>query len=171
MKIRTNFVTNSSSYSSAEIKIDNPVLLEILQRYKEKGAFINDDGFDLGDPIGASEYDAKSEYDWDPDDNDYGHEPVAVYLYDPEITDVDYAPKKIEQVAELLMNAITREGVDKVKDPKLVKQCRKELQERKQEIIDNYNEVFWVAEDEGGDECAPEEGATTKWEFYYKKGE
>ena len=35
MKIRTNFVTNSSSYSSAEIKIDNPVLLEILKKYNE----------------------------------------------------------------------------------------------------------------------------------------
>lgn len=39
MKIRTNFVTNSSSYSSAEIKIDNPVLLEILEKYKTLGAF------------------------------------------------------------------------------------------------------------------------------------
>ena len=34
MKIRTDFVTNSSSVSTAEIVIDNPLLLEILQRYK-----------------------------------------------------------------------------------------------------------------------------------------
>ena len=34
MKIRTGFVTNSSSYCSAEVVIDNPVLLEILNKYK-----------------------------------------------------------------------------------------------------------------------------------------
>ena len=33
MKIRTNFVTNSSSYSSAEIKIDNPVLKKKMKKY------------------------------------------------------------------------------------------------------------------------------------------
>jgi len=39
MKIRTDFVTNSSSYSSAEVVIDNPVLMEILIKYKEMGIF------------------------------------------------------------------------------------------------------------------------------------
>jgi len=39
MKMRTDYVTNSSSYSSAEIVIDNPVLLEILQKYKDMGTF------------------------------------------------------------------------------------------------------------------------------------
>ena len=35
MKIRTGFVTNSSSYCSAEVVIDNPVLLGILKKYKD----------------------------------------------------------------------------------------------------------------------------------------
>lgn len=39
MKIRTDFVTNSSSTSYAEVVIDNPVLLEILLKYEEMGAF------------------------------------------------------------------------------------------------------------------------------------
>lgn len=34
MKLRTGFVTNSSSYSSAEVHIENPLLIEILQKYK-----------------------------------------------------------------------------------------------------------------------------------------
>ena len=42
MKIRTDFVTNSSSESSVEVFIDNPVLLEILQKYKDLGLFIED---------------------------------------------------------------------------------------------------------------------------------
>jgi hypothetical protein len=41
MKIRTDFVTNSSSYCSAYIVIDNPTLLEILQKYKDLGVFAN----------------------------------------------------------------------------------------------------------------------------------
>lgn len=37
MKIRSDFVTNSSSSSTTEIVIDNPVLLQILQKYKDMG--------------------------------------------------------------------------------------------------------------------------------------
>ena len=39
MKIRTDFVTNSSSSNSTEIMVDNPVLLGILSRYQDMGAF------------------------------------------------------------------------------------------------------------------------------------
>lgn len=48
MKIKTDFVTNSSAYDSVEIIIDNPVLLEVLQKYKELGLFIGDDCFSIG---------------------------------------------------------------------------------------------------------------------------
>jgi len=54
MKIRTDFVTNSSSESTAEIVIDNPLLLQILQKYKDMGTFGDEKLF-----FGIGEYHTK----------------------------------------------------------------------------------------------------------------
>lgn len=45
MKIRTDFVTNSSSYNSCVIRIDNPVLEEIFKKYKD-GCLFSSKRFD-----------------------------------------------------------------------------------------------------------------------------
>jgi len=51
MKIRTDFVTNSSSTATTELVVENPVLLEILERYKKLGAFGKE-----GTTFGIGEY-------------------------------------------------------------------------------------------------------------------
>lgn len=51
MKIRTDFVTNSSSTATTELVVENPVLLEILERYKKLGAFGEE-----GTTFGIGEY-------------------------------------------------------------------------------------------------------------------
>ena len=48
MKIRTNFVTNSSSVSTTEVVIDNLVLLEILAKYQQLGTFDEVFSFNIG---------------------------------------------------------------------------------------------------------------------------
>ena len=157
MKIRTNFVTNSSSYSSAEIKIDNPVLLEILEKYRDLGAFIRDDGdedFDLGWIIGSNECN--------------GEAPVALYFNDPEQAEIMYAPDSIEDVVNHILDVIVNEwDRDKLKNESLFKECENELKARAEEINESYREVSWEASNDGYGECEPEEGEETSWEFYY----
>ena len=180
MKIRTNFVTNSSSYSSAEIKIDNPVLLEILKKYREKGAFIRNDGLDLGNIIGSSERESKSwEYEEDPCyDEDEVNElieelddtQVALYLYNPECAEISFAPESLEDIVNVILDVIADGwNINKLKNKSLFEECKKELLERASEINKNYVEVSWEASDDSYGESEPEEDEETSWEFYYKK--
>lgn len=156
MKIRTNFVTNSSSYSSAEIKIDNPVLLEILKKYKEQGAFLMDDGEDLGWAVGLSKSKAKDA-------------PMALYFYEQEMAEVSFAPDSIEEVAEAILDVIVSDYEYELKNKQLFADCKKELEARSEEINSSYVEVSWEAENESYGEDEPEEDEETSWEFYYKK--
>ncbi len=82
MKFRTGFVTNSSSYSTAEVKIDNPVLLAILKKYKEVGVFDHIEFF-----------------------KDYIGE--AFDLYEDEVADdAEECPDKLENVVNSLFSMI-----------------------------------------------------------------
>ena len=119
MKIRTTFVTNSSSYSSAEIKIDNPVLLEILEKYRKLGAFIRDDNYDLGGCIGSSERRGKAEkitsYPWYGDAeeklNELDDTPVAIYFYEDEQAEILFAPDSIEDIVNQILDVVVSEAL------------------------------------------------------------
>lgn len=173
MKIRTNFVTNSSSYSSAEIKIDNPVLLEILKKYKEKGAFVCRDGRDRGWAIGMSELEAKENWRDPYDDEDEGEEldttPKALYFYDQEMADVFFAPDSIEEIVKAILDVIVSDYEYELKNKQLFAECKQELEARSEEINGNYVEVSWEAANDSYGEDEPDEDDETSWEFYYKK--
>ena len=181
MKIRTDFVTNSSSYSSAEVLIENLVLLEILQKYKDMGVFGDaDPGFSIGS-FGRAfypfEYEDLFSYDiykmhrWD-----FIREtktPALLWAIDFVEDPDEPLPGTPGSLDEVLQNIIevmnwgdVMNGGNSVEnyDKDLYEQMKLELHQRKGEIIDGYKKVCWKNEylTEG-----PSEGDTNKCEFTY----
>ena len=160
MKFRTNFVTNSSSYSSAEIKIDNPVLLEILSKYKEMGAFACEDalGYDQSQCFCVTEEEAGDYFGYNSTSGNKKKKPsenkLAFCYMNPETADIYYAPKSIDEVASLIFDIID-EG--DLKDTALFEQCREEVSKRLDEINNSYISVDWHASNDSYGEAAPDE--------------
>ena len=121
MKIRTSFVTNSSSYSSAEIKIENPVLLEILEKYRKKGAFDDKDGYDRSERfVGVSirqvleESGQEEDYLFSSDDktefDETDEKPLAFFFYENEMADIFFGPESLDDVAACILRLIWDEN-------------------------------------------------------------
>ena len=134
MKFRTGFVTNSSSSYSADIVIDNPVLLEILKRYEQMGAFyrknphftigtFNSDSDLINDGATNTPAFHHSEYA-------YGEGNNWNNLYPP--SSLDEVLGQIIQLIDLDIN----EGT--LKD-----QLIDELNQKKEEIRAGYLKVYW----------------------------
>lgn len=131
MKIRTDFVTNSSSVSTAEIVIDNPVLLEILQKYKEIGAFGEETSFGIGEFI----FDSKVS----------GIKIPAIHFRE-ELSGEGWAtvfssPKTLSGVLNELIAIIDAQtGFDQ----NLISHLKDELRRKDEEIEENYSIVYWT---------------------------
>ena len=142
MKIRTDFVTNSSSYCTTEIIIDNPVLLEILQKYKGMGLFGDKDPI-----IGIGDFDSIDEH-W------HGYEGPeflgvpAFYYYerqgvfdDESLKLASVSPRKLVNIIEALLS-IMENGAGYL-DEKILARLKEELKQRKDEIDQVYSRVYW----------------------------
>lgn len=181
MKIRTNFVTNSSSYSSAEIRIDNPVLLEILEKYSALGAFRDYDGDDrLSHFIGINARKAKEEYlmevnpfmeeeDLEGELDGIKDGEVALYYFESEQAEIFSGPDRIEDVAMRILDVVESCCFGDYENRNIVNEFARELADRAEEINKNYIEVSWTASNDGYGEAEPEEGEQTRWEFEYHK--
>ncbi len=162
MKLRTEFVTNSSSYSSAEIKIDNPVLLEILKRYEALGAFETDGVYSRASSIGSSERAQKRQYLDSRSLAKESERELAFCYYENEDAHVFFAPKSIEEVIDAIFTVIADGDVQFFKNQKLFNECKKECEDRMEEINNAYSEVYWSASDDDHDIDFDEE---SEWFF------
>ena len=143
MKIRTDFITNSSSYSTTEIIIDNPVLLKILQKYKNIGLFGDKDPI-----IGIGVYESQ---DWQFNPGDYqGHTKTPAFFYDENQNDegnyalflVDsFCPKSLDEVLEDII--FIMDSADEYLDGQILEKLKEELDQRKDEVNQAFNGVYW----------------------------
>lgn len=137
MKIRSDFVTNSSSYSFAEVIIDNPVLLEILMKYKDLGTFDNVDGrtIDFGrDSLPV--YSRKATI----------RTPAFVYCHDE--TAFSTCPTSLSEVLDLMIEVVIREiNYPKKLDEELFNSLKAELDQQRNEIESAYVYVYWKAQE------------------------
>jgi len=129
MKIRTDFVTNSSSYSSAEIVVDNPFLLEILQRYQGMGLFEDENIYfkidsDFRFETGDSNFDADS---------------------------IDSLQDCLQGIIELITSHL--DDWDRcIYEKDLFKQMVDELHEKEMEIFKGYKKVLWFISESSNEE-------------------
>ena len=139
MKIRTDFVTNSSSVSTAEIVIDNPMLLEILQRYKDLGAFGESPFFGIGEYVSGNEVPGIKTPAFQ----------FSEALYGEGWATVTSSPKTLDEVLGEII-AIISDSTDLNKE--LIAQMKEELRQKEAEINKNYSLVYWSSIQEGEDE-------------------
>ena len=152
MKIRTDFVTNSSSSNTTEVVIDNPVLLVILQKYKDMGLFGNHA------PIfGIGSYDSSVEQQSSSSELRQIQTP-AFYFYEGSghdeydwngLTDVVWGtPESLEDVVEKIINIL--EGIkSEFLDEGLGDSMIEELRLKNEEILKGYENVEWNYESIG----------------------
>lgn len=174
MKIRTDFVTNSSSYNTAVVIIENPVLLEILQKYKDMGLFGENKPF-----FGIGSYDSYAhDYFGVPHDVDDDLRTPAFYFFEDDdesyrSDDLAYGtPGSLDSVLGDIISIM--EGGKKYLDEGLLTELKKELIQKNDEIKPAYLKVHWRNDqlwDDGESESEYEYDPVNGEKRFYKSPE
>lgn len=141
MKLRTSYVTNSSSYSTADIGVDNPVLKAIADKYKES---INCN--EVKDLFCGDEYD-------------------FTYIQD-EMSAVRKAPKTLNELLDCILTIIEIEQSDDT-DSNLIEEMINEIQDNRESVINSFGVVSWEVENQSIGSEAPFVGDEISWGYEY----
>ena len=137
MKIRTDFVTNSSSESYGVVVIDNPVLLDILARYKALETFGDDVCFEIGNTFpGYMNY---SVFKREPDQD---IKTITPAFYSFSVDEINQ-PSSLDEVLKSIIDVMDDDRNSF--DDDLYQQLLKELKQRKDEITKAYITVKWFS--------------------------
>ena len=149
MKIRTDFVTNSSSTCITEIVIDNPVLLQILQKYVDLGLFKdNAPFFGVGSYVSNdTEYFFVENYS----DGNQVKTPAFFYFEKSVVFPIEplhydhgsgeFTPYSLMDVLMAIIEIIN-DGKDYLDDDLLI-QMTTEMNQKKEKIVGGFKNVKW----------------------------
>lgn len=188
MKIRTDFITNSSSTCITEIIIDNPVLLQILRKYVDLGLFKDNDPFfgvgfyvstdteyfSVGNYIGGNQVKTPAFFYFEKSGESADVSlvsPLEPINYDHDTG--EFTPFSLMDVLEAIIEIINNGSI--YLDPDLLLQMTTELNQKKEEIVVDFKNVKWrmdLSWDESGFTLYtydPEQGSifTSDLEGYY----
>lgn len=141
MKIRTGFVTNSSSSFTSEIIIDNPKLLEILIRYEQMGVFYR--AYPLF-TIGTQNYLSDSKYF-----NEVKTPAFHFYLdaFGEGNSSNLFPPSSIDSVLEDIIKIIDSRRNEETLNESMME----ELNQKEEEIKGSFLKVIWYLVDKNED--------------------
>ena len=172
MKIRPDFVTNSSSSSYEEVIIDNPVLLEILAKYKALGMFGVDEAFTKCEYTDVYYFEIG---DWLEPNTDLdiktltpafhaAHQDGSSWIYPPSSLDevlehiIDVIEKKLSVIHD-----VEREVFQRFFDEELYQKLCEELRQSADDINNSFIAVKWFSREDLYD------GRFQCWEFRYDR--
>ena len=136
----------------AEIVVDNPVLLEILKRYKDLGTF-----GDRETIFGIGLYSPDTEYHGFEDPSEFEQQikiPAFSYYESPGYDGwnaISHCPESLDEVLSAIIDALEFRSRDF--DPDLYNELKEELHRREQEIKKGYYKVFYRYELRPGEEA------------------
>jgi hypothetical protein len=138
MKIRTGFVTNSSSYSSAVIRIQSRKLASLLKEYEELFMKIYDDGSIDKSVLFHDAY----VRGW------------TFYVVQDEVADYwADTPTELNSVLDCLINGLGYyHRTENQESERKQKELLKELKAQKQKLTDSIQKVSWEFQDDSDGE-------------------